>query len=410
MKIGLVILIAVCGAAAVAQTPPTAEPRIRIFGRVVDADTREPVRRADIKIYTSKEQWDKFTDGEGRFQFELIPREYGLAAHRDGYTDRTYIVERSDFDHPTELPVELHRQGLIAGKAVDGSGIPLQGAMIEALSSQALSQGLAVAEAVETNDLGEYRLAGLDPGTYQVRATYREGRSSELDPMPQTISTAYYGGSDSAGLAVKSGGVLTGIDFVLSPARLRTIRGTLRSEREPSVHLATLWIMGRAGEGGQRVIAVNGAFEIDEVVPGSYTISAETLDEKAAVFGVANVEVRGEDVDNIDILLRPMPKILGEIRTEGGSILALNPGGIYFMGTNRLVPLNMKIPKPDGNGMFSLALVPGEYTVGFDDSISKLGIRSVTLDGEPITDWKLHIAESPLNRKLVIVVGAGQKP
>src|SRR5262245_51902995 len=86
-------------AAAAPQTPHASEPRAGIFGRVLDADTREAVRRAAVKIYTSKDQWDELTDGEGRFRFsELVPGDYTLIAHRDSYTDRAYKLERSDFE------------------------------------------------------------------------------------------------------------------------------------------------------------------------------------------------------------------------------------------------------------------------------------------------------------------------
>jgi hypothetical protein len=164
--------------------------------------------------------------------------------------------------------------------------------------------------------------------------------------------------------------------------------------------------MGKAGEGGHNATARNGEFEITDVGPGSYVISAQTLDKTAPLFGLLNLEVRGEDLDNVDIFLRPIPRIDGEIRVEGGRSADLKPGSIYFTRSSQLTAMNMELGHPDKDGKFSVALIPGEYSLRFDASISNLGIRSIALDDEPITGWKIRVGESRGTRKLVITVGS----
>jgi hypothetical protein len=182
----LILLFAALATASPQNADATKSPA-DIFGRVVNSETRGPVRRAALKVFNASGQWDTITDGEGRFRFYgLVPGDYNLVVHRDGYTDRAYIVEKSDFTKQEELPVELRPQGLVTGRAVDGSGEVLQSAVIEAMAQKARGGMFEVVTSVRTNDLGEYRLSGLDPGVYQVRATYRGGRSSELDPTPVT--------------------------------------------------------------------------------------------------------------------------------------------------------------------------------------------------------------------------------
>ncbi len=385
------------------------QPAGGIFGRVVNAETREPVRRAAIKVYTSKAQWDAITDGEGRFKFPDLERaEYSLLAHRDGYTDRAYIVERSDFDEHKELPIELRPQGLITGRAVDEPGQALASVRIEALASRGGRS--EVVGWAETNDLGEYRLSGLNPGTYQLRATYSEGGKSEFDSTPVTIASAYYGGRDKpAEITVKSGSVITGIDFTLNPVRPATVRGTLRTETGALTERATLWIMGKAGEGGGNSSSENGKFEIADVASGSYTISAETLDKTEPLFGITTVDVSGADVDAAEIVLRPIPKVEGEVRVEGGGPTDLRPASVYFMSKERVTALPMQIGQLDENRKFIVALIPGEYSLGFDDTISKL-VRTVTLDGKPVTNWKIQVDASLEPKKLVIVVGTAPRP
>lgn len=93
MVVLLILLGSACYASALPQIAAVPQPRVGVFGRVVNSETQDAVRRADVKVYTSKEQWDEFTDGEGRFNFpHLLTGEYTLIAHRDGYTDRAYKV------------------------------------------------------------------------------------------------------------------------------------------------------------------------------------------------------------------------------------------------------------------------------------------------------------------------------
>ena len=291
---------------AIAQPPPVSVAG-GIFGRVFSADTHAPVRRASVKIYTSKDQWDEITDAEGRFWFPAIVKgEYTLIAHRDGFTDRSYTVERSDFDAQLELSIELRPQGLIVGKIVDGVGQPLEGAAVEALGARTRGAAIQVLNSANTNDLGEYRLAGLDPGTYWLRATYRQGRRDDFDPTPLAIATAYYGGSEKpAEIAVKSGSVTAEIDFTLSPASPAVLRGALHTEAGPLSETANLWLMGQAGEGGHNGTAREGRFEIPDVGSGTYWVSAENSSK--TLFGVVTVQVDGTDINDLDIVLRPVP-------------------------------------------------------------------------------------------------------
>lgn len=394
----------ICHNPAAMQVISAVPPNAGIFGRVVNGQTRETVRRAVVKVYDSKDQWDEFTDGEGRFRLpKLPPGDYNLIAHRDGYSDRFYKVERSDFDGQKELPVELFPQAVITGRVIDSLGQGLQSASIEALPGRATGK-TEVLTATETNDLGEYRLSGLDPGTYRLRAVYREGRAHELDPTPLTIASAFYGGSAGpAPITVRSGSVTTGIDFILNPVHPATVHGTLRTESEPLTDHVTMWIMGQSGEGGHNASGADGKFEIADVAPGTYTISAQTLNKATPLFGVATVEVHGDDVDTVDIVLRPVPVIEGELRYVDGAMSAPDPGSIFFMRTGGLTAMPMEIVHPDANQKFRVALIPGEYHLTWDGALRKLDARQISLDGKPIIDWKVQIDEFPAVKKLVFV-------
>ena len=377
-----------------------AAPAPGIFGRAVNSQTHEAVRRADIKVYTSRDQFDTVTDGDGRFSFPaLTPGDYNLVAHRDGYTDNAYRVERSDFADQKELPVELRPQGVITGRVLDGSGRPLQSASI-----QALGPGN---HAALTNDLGEYRMSGVNPGRYELRATYRAGGESEFDVTPLTMATALYGGSEKpAPVTVQAGTATGGIDFTLNPVEPATLRGTLRTDTGVVRERTTLWIMGTTGEGGHNATSQDdGTFEIPDVGPGTYTVSAQTLNKSAPMFGMSRVEVRGDDVDSIGILLKPVPVLTGEIQMQDGVAAGLAAGTVYFNRVDRVTSLGMEIVHVEPGRPFSTHLIPGDYTLAFDGPILKATIRRVTLNGVQIDGWNVHVDDSATAKNMVIELG-----
>ena len=127
MARALLIFVLVASISSAQQGTADADVKVALYGRVTNAQTREPVRRAAVKIYTATQQWDELTDSEGRFKFPPLGRaEYGFAAHRDGYTDRSYKIELSDFDKPAELQVEMFPRGVVTGRVLGDSGRPLQ--------------------------------------------------------------------------------------------------------------------------------------------------------------------------------------------------------------------------------------------------------------------------------------------
>jgi hypothetical protein len=382
-----------------------------IIGHVTNAQTHEPVRRAIIRVSTSKQQWDEFTDAEGRFTFpSLIRGEYTLVAHRDGFTNRSYRIELSDFEDGKDLPIELLPQGLITGKVVDGSGQPLERTGVEALPARPASgEQLQAVASAETNDLGEYRISGIDPGVYRVRATHREGRESELDPSPLKVATALFGGTERPSeLVVKSGSVTTGIDFVLDALVPATVRGTFRSDAGPASEPVTLWIAGQAGEGGHNGFGKDGKFEIGDVAPGSYVISARTLGKASRLYGSATVSVANEDLDGVEIFLRPSPRVEGRIQWEGQAPKSPKTGSIYFMRKPPGIEMGMEIAKPLEDGTFSLLLEPGDYDLTFDPNFGD--IQTITLDDAPVVNWKIKIEEGATVKKLLLVIQLVTKP
>ena len=146
---GLLLLTTFASGTLAAQAPS----QRGLSGQVVNALTHRPVRRAVVKVSTNDEEWYEFTDVEGKFRFAtLAAGDYSLTVRRDLFTNTEAKIERSQFDSPTELRIEMLPQGLIAGGVVDGVGEGLP-AHIDALVRRSAGK-MEVVGGVETNDLG----------------------------------------------------------------------------------------------------------------------------------------------------------------------------------------------------------------------------------------------------------------
>jgi hypothetical protein len=140
------------------------------------------------------------------------------------------------------------------------------------------------------------------------------------------MATALLGGSEKpTEVTVRSGSIVSGNDFLLNATRTVTIHGTLHTDVGMLTEPVALWIMEPTGEWAHNGNGKDGAFEIADVGPGTYKISAETVNGRGArgarLFGVTTVAVRDTSVNGVDIMLRPSPKLEGQIRMEGGSAL-----------------------------------------------------------------------------------------
>ena len=70
--------------------------------------------------------------------------------------------------------------GSISGRVTDAGGEPIAHAFVMALQPwyQKGQRRLAFVQAVQTNDLGEYRLFWLPPGRYFIAATFEDLQDS----------------------------------------------------------------------------------------------------------------------------------------------------------------------------------------------------------------------------------------
>jgi protocatechuate 3,4-dioxygenase beta subunit len=169
--------------------PPPATATIR--GRVVAADTGQPLRRAEVHLnqvdserteaaaLAKRESRAISTDGDGRYEFRnLGAGRYYISVNRAPYVSDTRVkpLELRAGEALDQVDFTLPRGGVITGRIVDEFGEPLPGLEMIAMRMQMMNGKRQLVETGGrgmTNDIGEFRLYGIDPGPYFLQAMWR---------------------------------------------------------------------------------------------------------------------------------------------------------------------------------------------------------------------------------------------
>lgn len=162
--------------------------RFVLSGRVLDAE-RRPVGGARIVLVEIREsgvgtnasvgRWSTEvaqTDAEGRFVLNEIDPGLGLGpwhleVRAPGFrTAETSRLQISEDGEASPLEIILDRGAVLEGRVLDGDGQPVPRAMIDVVApdSYRLSGPFHW-----TDDLGRYRIDGLEPGEYRVQVRGR---------------------------------------------------------------------------------------------------------------------------------------------------------------------------------------------------------------------------------------------
>ena len=249
-----------------------------ISGRVYAIDTGAPIRGAIVSLVLDLARDSSApavtqlpfvpgraergpigsTDAQGRFRIAAVPAgTYRLVITPAGYRGR-YLpigygaVRANDAGRPIVIRAGEEVRGAdvglpiavaIEGRVVDENGEPLSRIPVFAarLSPGSESPQRASQLPVVTDDLGRYRIYGLEPGTYIVGAEARHaapaiemsnGRPHAISggPEPEPFVTTYHPSATADGAAQRVNlGThdLSGIDIMVQRAAVLTLSGTI---------------------------------------------------------------------------------------------------------------------------------------------------------------------------------------
>ena len=346
------------------QAPEAAGTGV-VRGRVVTSDGR-PVKRimvaltqvvgADARFSEANRTAPRpvsrtsLTDAQGQFEFERLPAGFYRLTARPGIYQARFLVggygqkrpndlatpfEVSDGQVFTGATIVMPASGVITGRVTDDEGEPLTRVPVSTYFFAPGSSVPSRSVGAQTDDLGHFRIFGIQPGDYVVYADAHDGNNAEIDSAdPTGFVPTYFPGvaseADAQHIQVRPGAETSGIEFRLIRGRLFTISGIVLNSRGEPVFPVSVRVMQNTGQPEQRVVSGfstdrEGHFTLRGVAAGDYKLTIRPRiapQETMVVDGrrmpdlaeFANVDVRVDsDIADLVITTRPTLSIAGRV-------------------------------------------------------------------------------------------------
>jgi protocatechuate 3,4-dioxygenase beta subunit len=413
-------LVSIVAPAARAQAPArdTKAPQTGtaiIKGRVTSAENGAPLRRVRLVLSAPalSRPFYAATDAQGRYEFTELPAgRYTLSASKNTYVTLQYGQRRAfESGKPIELAdgvmmekvdFTLPRGCVIAGTVVDQAGEPVAGVQVAALRSRYVSGKRkldSVGRAVDTNDLGQYRLYGLQPGTYCVGTRPVPGPSDDGYPF----APSYYPGtvnlSEAQRVTIGLGQERSAVNIVQSEGRVVKVSGRIIDPEGGPLTTATVGVVNPSdGHVLNAIVRPDGTFVVPNVAPGEYGVTATVRDPATGGLSMAMlwVPVYGEDVTGLVLQMVPGSHLTGRVTTEGGKLPAEAPRGLRVDPVLLETSLAMRMGAIGAQGIvnsdwtFDMKGIGGSLLFRMKPPEGYM-LKSVVLDGRDITDVPLEV-------------------
>jgi len=426
------------------RTPPRdATPEKKgtgiIRGKIVNAEGR-PLRRVQLRLSGDAipEGRTASTNGEGRFEIAELPSgRYTLNASRAGYLGVSFGQARpGEVARPIELAdaqafangdFVLQRTSLITGHVFDEAGEPLAGANVLTLQMRFFNgrrRLTPVRGNTFTDDTGQYRLSGLEPGEYYVQASSRETWEGE-PPAKQMMGflPTYYpagaGASDGQRVRVRAGQEVSSIDISLIPGKVGNVSGTVVNSQGLPLGGETVNLSFEVrGEnfmmmsgGPSTKVNPDGTFIFRNVAPAEYHLNVRTAATGDRPMESANVivSVVGGDVEGLNVATSAAGVVTGRVVVEGNAPLPspLSKMTVRSLPVERDTAVNFGSIPDNGrvkdDGTFELKSVAGSVRLTVSPLADGWAIRQIDQNGRDYTTQPFETAGQTMDGFTIVL-------
>ena len=386
-------------------------------GRVVAADSGQPLRRAQVRLFSPelREGRTTSTDAEGRYEFRDLPAgRYTVSAAKGSYVSLQYgqkrpfesgkPVELLDTQTIEKIDFGLPKGAIITGHVLDEFGEPVTDVVVTAQRyqfTQGRRQLVTAGRSGSTNDIGEFRIFGLSPGQYYVSAVLRNFQMAATEDRSGYAPTYYPNAptpESAQKIVVGLGETISDLTMTLTPARTSRVSGTVVSSQGKPMP-GMIMLVQRSANGfmssmGGRVLP-DGTFSISGVAPGEYTLPSNGgMGGDDPEFAATDITVAGEDLAGVALIATKPVTVTGRVIIPSSVLTAFRPGE-YSVYTNPVEPGPTFFGPGNRAGTvkddltFSLKTRPGKMRFlisGQGGPGSAFYLRGVRLNGVDVSD------------------------
>ncbi len=360
-----------------------AADKASIEGRVVNRRTGAPLAGVQVRLEgPSGVQGQVATGRKGDFSFSgLDAAQYRLAASRAGFvplaSDKVAITLAAG-EQVGDLTVRLTPHAVISGSVLDSDGSPMANVPVQLLRRAwgPHKRVSALAGTSQSNDAGEFRIAGLAQGEYLLRV---QPRGLAVPPAEDKIKRVYVNtwypsvtdASAAIPLHLAAGEERPGIEVTLQTSKAVNVRGrVVRPAAHAETQLPVVELLPADDVAGMDIGGVaqangpDGAFTIPDVPPGSYRIQAQIIDVSAgqnafesAPVASQTIQVSETDLEGITLVPAPPQRLSGLVTWEGAPPPHPGPCFISLSGESAEQMGNLATTAKS-DGAFSLEAIP----------------------------------------------------
>ena len=186
-----------------------------------------------------------------------------------------------------DASIALPRGAVIAGRVLNDIGEPVAGIRVGAYRLRFLNgrhEAAPAGQPAQTDDLGQFRVSGLPPGTYFVGTRGGIAGSAQVVEEGVSLATTYHPAAgnmaESRPVTVRLAQEVRNADITMVASRAATVTGTVLDSRgRPAAGLAVT-----VRPSGDSFLALlntaygttqpNGQFTVRGLMPGEYTLHA----------------------------------------------------------------------------------------------------------------------------------------
>ena len=382
-----------------------------ISGIVVQSGSQLPIVGATIDVSGAGVQRSATTDDQGSFLIEkLQPGRYSITSRKPGFIGKN--KSSTTLSIVPGVPIkavrlELIATGVITGRVLNEDRSPQPGKTVIAvkptyeMGKRILTTCVEInGQSAETDDRGQYRLYGLEPGDYYMAVT--DGRSCQY-------ASQFYPTATDPGEAVPIkviGGNTIEMDFSMRSHETHSV--TFRVVSSDSMRSSGNAVVVMHGTNGIEVRAQRlspGSRTLIQQSDNRYTIGGlprgryDIYFSTSATFGnIAHftTDIHDRDVDVGPVVLGPLVPLTGRLRFPGtlsGQVrvrLWASEGPLMLRG----IPLAAATVTPDGS--FRWEYVPGrKYFVQVTGLPEDAYLVSVQYRGENALITGIAVGEEP---------------